>query len=125
MIGSGAQSPFLPYDWTQQNNHKETVMAEVSANMSVLIQRMTSGLQARLFRNAIGFNTDPEIHRFNNIADQAVWSVRFVGVEYLKQYGYKGGADGTITFNLSDEKVILESNILNLWNFAQGSMSSA
>jgi len=82
-----------------------------------LIQRSTSGLQARLFRSAIGFNTDPEIHRFSNIADQAVWSVRFVGVEYLKQYGYRGTSDGTIQFNLSEEKVILDSNILNLWNY--------
>jgi hypothetical protein len=119
MIGSGAQSPFLPYDWNMQNPHKEMIQADVSANHSVLVQRTTSGLQARLFRSAIGFNTDPEIHRFSNIADQAVWSVRFVSVEYLKQYGYKGAADGSITFSLSDEKVILESNLLNLWNFNQ------
>jgi len=125
MIGSGAQSPFLPYNWNDQNDHKETIVADVSANQSVLVQRTTSGLQARLFRSAIGFNTDPEIHRFSNIADQAVWSVRFVGVEYLKQYGYKGASDGSITFSLSDEKVILESNILNLWNFVQGSSSTS
>jgi len=118
MIGSGAQSPFLPYNWADQSSYKETITADVSANHSVLVQRTTSGLQARLFRSSIAFNTDPEIHRFNNIADQAVWSVRFVGVEYLKQYGYKGAADGSIVFNLSDEKVILESNILNLWNYA-------
>jgi hypothetical protein len=124
MIGSGAQSPFLPYSWNQQTNVKETLQADVSANHSVLVQRTTSGLQARLFRSAIGFNTDPEIHRFSNIADQAVWSVRFVGVEYLKQYGYKGAADGTIQFNLSDEKVILESNILNLWNYNAPAMAA-
>jgi len=123
MIGSGAQSPFLPYNWNDQNSAKETITADISANHSVLVQRTTSGLQARLFRSAIGFNTDPEIHRFSNIADQAVWSVRFVGVEYLKQYGYKGTSDGSITFNLSDEKVILESNILNLWNFAKPPMA--
>jgi len=120
MIGSGAQSPFLPYNWNEQSSHKETITAEISANHSVLVQRTTSGLQARLFRTPVGFNTDPEIHRFSSLADQNVWSVRFVGVEYLKQYGYKGAADGSITFNLSDEKVILESNILNLWNFHGG-----
>jgi len=119
MIGSGAQSPFLPYNWNDQTTGKETHVANVAANQSVLVQRSTAGLEARLFRSAIGFNTDPEIHRFSNIADQPVWSVRFVGVEYLKQYGYKGATDGSIVFNLSDEKVILESNILNLWNFAK------
>jgi hypothetical protein len=118
MIGSGAQSPFLPYNWYDQTTGKETLTGNVASNQSLLVQRTTAGLQARLFRSAVPFNTDPEIHRFSNIADQAVWSVRFVGVEYLKQYGYKGSTDGSIVFNLSDEKVILESNILNLWNFA-------
>jgi len=119
MIGSGAQSPYLPYNWADQTTGKETLTANVASNQSVLVQRTTAGLQARLFRSAVGFNTDPEIHRFSNIPDQAVWSVRFVAVEYLKQYGYKGATDGSITFSLSDEKVILESNILNLWNFAK------
>jgi len=116
MIGTGAASPFLPYDNTQQSANKETVVTPVDSSAPVLIQRSVTGLQARLFRGAVGFNIDPEIHRFSNIPDETIWYVRFVGVEYLKQYGYRNN-NGTVSFNLSDEKVILESNLLNLWNY--------
>jgi hypothetical protein len=116
MIGSGAQSPFLPYFLDENHLMKTTTAHAVSTDAPLLVQNSVSGMEARLFRGAVGFNIDPEIHRFSNIPDESIWHVRFVGVEYLKQYGYRNN-DGTVQFNLSDEKVILESNILNLWNY--------
>jgi hypothetical protein len=115
MIGSGAAAPFLP-GGSHETPMKESLHTAVAENAPVLVQRTTSGLQARLFRGAVGFNIDPEIHRFSNIPDEAIWHVRFVHVEYMKQYGYRNN-DGNVLFNLSDEKVILESNLLNMWTY--------
>jgi hypothetical protein len=114
MIGSGAAAPFLPL--SGNNLDKDSLYTSVGDNAPVLVQKSVSGLQARLFRGAVGFNIDPELHRFSNIPDESIWHIRFVQVEYLKQYGYRN-TDGNIVFNLSDEKVILENNLLNLWSY--------
>jgi len=116
MVGTGAQSPFLPYSVNDQTLTKDVGTAILGLNQTAIFQKSVTGLQARLYRSSIAFNVDPELHRMNNIPDELVWHIKFVGVEYMKQYGYRN-ANGVVQFNLSDEKVILESNILNLWNY--------
>jgi hypothetical protein len=113
LVGSGAAAPFLPMGGDLD---KETISSPVSDNAPVFVQNSVSGLQARLFRQAVPFNVDPELHRFSNIPDEVVWHIRFVQVQYLKQYGYRNN-NGNVQFSLSEERVVLENNLLNLWSY--------